>query len=613
MHGSAAILSLSALATSRLLLSVKHVGVLVADRAWIADREVFTNVSPRLFDEDSERPVRQSRRQFLLGIGVATAGLAGCLGGGDSSAGVSPTGGPATEPFDPASELSYGKWLTAADDGLFFAYANLTELPRQDTANGSVGESIEDPLVTYPLVTSQTAVGLGQVQLSFVGLTQALNPDTASESTVREITVVNEAVVAEGSFAVDKLDTLLTKQTDQTWGIVYEQTETIHGYEQYEPTEIPDSFEDEPPAVAVTAETIVVSRNTGQLERLVATEAGNQSRVYESEDTVAQLLESAGSGDLVVGEFGSSPDSPINGEGIAERDAQFDPRPGEDVVAALEFGPTEDGLEARFALAADTLETDRRERLETTFETTATDGTDSLTSDSEFITASGTYDTGVRGVTDNDESGEKLSQAAATELAPPEALAFRYEPPREQQFGEFWVAVREDVTAAAIQVEATSGSMTEIQPQERSVGAGDSIAVPVDPSGDSVTVYAVNEMGTRGKLATHPVPTDELAESAASQAVPTDALSFSYEPPNTGDLGSLTVEVTAAVDTDTLVAQPQEAPGLFTDRIGSLTSDGAIDAGATLETAVEPDGDEVIVFASVDGATGEVARWQGPE
>jgi hypothetical protein len=109
------------------------------------------------------------------------------------------------------------------------------------------------------------------------------------------------------------------------------------------------------------------------------------------------------------------------------------------------------------------------------------------------------------------------------------------------------------------------------------------------------------------------VPTDELSETTASQAVPDEALSFSYQSPDTGNLGSLTVEVVADTEAKTMVAQPQEAPSLFTDRVGSLTSDEPIEAGTTLETSVEPDGDVVIVYATVDGATGEVARWQGPE
>jgi len=72
------------------------------------------------------------------------------------------------------------------------------------------------------------------------------------------------------------------------------------------------------------------------------------------------------------------------------------------------------------------------------------------------------------------------------------------------------------------------------------------------------------------------------------------------------------IEVVTETDADTLVAQPQEALRAFTAPVGSLTSDEPVGAGTTLETAVEPEGDEVIVYATVDGATGEVARWQGP-
>jgi hypothetical protein len=127
-----------------------------------------------------------------------------------------------------------------------------------------------------------------------------------------------------------------------------------------------------------------------------------------------------------------------------------------------------------------------------------------------------------------------------------------------------------------------------------------------------VTVSVINDEGAAGELTTQPVPTAELSEEAASQAVPEDALSFAYESPNGGDFGSLTIEVVADTASRTLVAQPQEAPGVFADRVGSLGSEEPIDIGTTLETAVEPEGDEVIVYATVDGATGEVARWQGP-
>jgi len=46
-------------------------------------------------------------------------------------------------------------------------------------------------------------------------------------------------------------------------------------------------------------------------------------------------------------------------------------------------------------------------------------------------------------------------------------------------------------------------------------------------------------------------------------------------------------------------------------RFGSLNGDGPVGAGATLETGVEPGGDELIVYATVGSATGEGARRQG--
>lgn len=589
-------------------------GGLLGNSVRFFDTEAFIHMSRLSIHEDSDRQANQSRRQFLLGLGVATAGMAGCLSSGDSKADPSPTDEPTAGSFDVTSELPYGEWLTAADDGLFFAYASLADLPLQGGSDGRLDESLEDPLVAYPLLMNQIAVGLGQLQLSFAGLTRAIDPESTSDSTVREVTVVNKTVVAEGTFVTDKLDRLLTDPTDETWGIAYEKSDIIDGYDQYEPAKIPESFDDDPPVVALTDEIIVVSPETDRLEQIVAGENGTQSRIYETDATVAQLLAQAGAGDLVVGEIGSSNDGSFDIRDAFDREPQFEPRSSEDVVAALEFGPNGDSLEARFALAADDLKKNRREGIKTAFGTAAVDDSGSITVNGDYITASGTYESAKLGLTSGDESGdEKLSQATARNLVPTDTLAFRYEPPRDQQFGELWVAVREDVDAAAIKLEAASGGATEIQPQERSVTAGDSIAVPVDPNGDSVTVFAVNDEGAVGRLTTQSVPTDELSESAASQAVPADAFSFSYEAPSTGDHGSLTAEITADLDADTLVAQPQEAPGLFTDRIGSLTDGDPIRDGEILETVVEPDGDEVIIYASVGGATGEITRWQGPK
>jgi hypothetical protein len=285
----------------------------------------------------------------------------------------------------------------------------------------------------------------------------------------------------------------------------------------------------------------------------------------------------------------------------------------EAVVASLSFAGDGATIESQFALTADDLGENRRETVTTTFGTAAVDDSASIDTTEDRLTASGTYDAESLGLRSSDGSGgDELSQAAAAELLSPETLAFRYEPPRDQQFGELSVAVTDATDAAAIRLETDSGNSTEIRPQEGSVSAGSSVIVPVESAGDSVTVFVVADDGAVGELTTQSIPADELSESAASEAVPDDALSFSYQPPNAGNFGSLTVDVVADTDAETLVAQPQEAPGLFTDRAGSLTNDEPLGAGTTLETAVDPDGDEVIVYATVGDAIGEVARWQGP-
>jgi hypothetical protein len=558
-------------------------------------------------DTDTTRPT-QSRRRFLIEVGAATAALAGCASNGDED------DDPAedeTESFDPASDLSYGAWLTTAEDGMMFAHADLEAARMNNESDAEAGGLPEDPLLAYPLVMTQTTVGIGQISLSFAGLTPAISPDTSSDSTVREVTVVNQTIVAEGTFATDKLERRLTEPADATYGIVYEQTTTTGGYDQYEPTEVPDAVND-PPAVALGEETVLVSPGVEQLQRMAAAGTGEQSRIYETDETVAQLLEQAGSGDLVFGKLGSLSDGGFDPRERFESDPQFDPQSGEDVVASITFEDN-NAVESRFALAADEFGENRRETFETAFGTAAVGDSVSVDVSDSMVIASGTYDAETWLTNPGGSGDDGLSQAAAAELLPPEALGYQYEPVPGQQFDEFWVTVAEETDAAGLRLEAASGGSTEFRPQDRPVGPDDSVAVQVDPDGDSVTVSVINDEGAVGELTAQSVPTDDLSEMAANQAVPDDALSFSYEAPGSSEFGSLTVEVVTDTDAQTLVAQPQEAPGLFTDRVGSLTGGETVDAGTTLETAVDPGGDEVIVYASVDGATGEVARWQGPE
>ena len=573
-------------------------------------------MSPPSTDDGSETRPSRSRRRFLLGIGAGTAAMAGCLGRDDTTDDGSTNSSTASSPtttFEPASELPYGEWLTAADDGLLFAYADLDAIPTSFGSDASLDESLEDPLITYPLVLNQRAVGLGQLRLSFAGLTSAIAPDAESESTVDEVTVLDRTTVAEGTFATETLDERLVEPTDETWGIAYERTSRIRDFDRYEPSEIPDSFDDDPPVVAVSGETVVVGPDASRVKRILTAGGERSAGFFESDDTTAELFELAGNGDLVVGELGPRGDDSPDLRERFEIAPRFERRDGEDVLASLAFEEGGDTVSSQFVLSADDLTDDRRETVEETFGTAALDGSASTDANESRITATGSYDVESVWVTDDDPStDEELSQANAAELVSPDALAFQYEPPSEQQFGELWVTVTEETDAAGLRVEAASGGYTELRPEDRSVTTGDSIAVQVDPGGDSATVFVVTDDGSVGELTSQSVPTDELSETAASRAVPGDALSFEYDSPDSGDYGSLTVEVVSDVGAETLVAQPQNAPGVFADRTGSLAGDTTIDTGTTLETAVDPAGDEVIVYATVDGATGAVARWQGP-
>ena len=469
--------------------------------------------------------------------------------------------------------------------------------------------SVDDPLLLYPVVISGVVIGLGQFSLPYAGLAQAINPNTPSESTVSELTVINNTVIAEGTFATDQLDERLTEPADETFGVAHEQTGMMGEYDQYEPVEVPDGIQDAP-VVGVTDETVIVSQDADRLTQTIAAGNGDEPRVFETDETVAELLELAGTGDRVVGQLEFSYEQLAGGETQSiEPDPQFEPRSSEDVVASISFAGDGNSLDSTLALAATDLTEDRQGTIESSLGTAAVDGSRSIEMSDSRITASGTYDTEQLTASQADQS---LSQAAAAELVSPDALTFQYEPLQAQAVnGELWVTVTEDTDAAAIRVEADSGGYNEFQPQDRPVGADDSVAVQVDPDGDRVTVFAVNDEGAAGELVTQSVPTDELSETAASEAVPAEALLFSYDSPDSGNLGGLTIEVVADTEAETLVAQPQAAPSGFTGRVGSLGGE-PIGAGTTVETVVEPDGDEVIVYATVDDATGEVARWQGP-
>ncbi len=560
---------------------------------------------------DGVQTSTRSRRGFLAGAAATTAMLAGCISGDDTddSNDEEENGDEGDAEDGLTADPAYAEWLTTEDDWLFLAYANFDTATPSDEGELTFDpdEEVDDPLVTYPLDVGGASIGLFSLGLWAADLFAVVDPEEESESEASDLLVVNGTVIVRGTFNTDELNEWLTDDSEP-FTATYEQTGEIRGYDRYDPDEVPEGVEDAP-VVAVDEETLLLDSDADRLEQVASVGDGDQSSATEEDETIAWLVEQVGDGDIVTGQVGPVPTSEFDPEEFLDNGLSFQPADGEDVLAAATFDPDAGELDAHFALAADDLDEATSQTVEDEFGTAGSDR--SVSTDDDRLTASATYDADDIGAGVDEERGE-LSQAEAEELVSMDALEFRYEPPVDDSFGELWIDVVEETDAAALRAEADSGAFNEIGPQEGTVDTGFSLPVQVDPDGDEVTVFAVDEADAAGELVSKQVPTDELSSDEVEQSVPADALEFQYDSPEAGDFGSLSIEVASDTEAEIIVAQPREAPGSFSDGVGSLDADEPVETGTSLQVAVDPDGDEVIVFATVDGATGEVTRWEGP-
>lgn len=404
----------------------------------------------------------------------------------------------------------------------------------------------------------------------------------------------------------EELDELLTRDS-KSFAATYEQAGDSYGFDQYVPAEIPDGVQ-EAPVVAVSETAVVTAPDEEQLDRVLATEANEQPQLIEEDEDVAWLLEQLGDGDMAVGKIGPVTGDERGLDSVGDDEVPFEPAPGEDVAAALEADLDGNTVESRVALTADEVSEATEETVEATFGRAAADATVEVEDD--HVVARGTYDGAKIGATPTDDGQAELTPDDARALVPVDALEYWYQPATGNRLPALWVEVTTETDAAGIRAEAQSVGENELTRPDGTIDGGTSISVQIEPDEDEeVTVFAVDETGAVGRLDSVDVPTDELTESV----VPEDAVSFTYEVPTSGDFGRLTIDVTADTTADVLVAHPTEAPGSFADRAGSIDTDDFVAAGTTLETPVDPAGDEVVVFATHDRATGEVARWEGPD
>lgn len=556
------------------------------------------------------------RRVVQLAVGSVVPAVAGCLGTEEENTWY-------------ADQLPNGTRISFASAKLEtepqpngFSIAPVI-LPTVSGTNQPASEALDieisavtdtdDPLVAYPLTRGAERLTRSSVSLAVAGLYPIIDTPKQFVSAPRRVLATDRTTVLTGEFDRQELGDQLT--ADALLTAQYERNGEISGFDQYTPVNSPEPVE-APPVIAVSRNTVVTARTVAQLDRAVAVVTGAQHSIVDKNESAAWLVEQAGDSDLVVGTIGTPPDKAAepSEESAPTAAAGFQPTTTQNVIAAVDIDSETATTTARFALDADSLEGPTREIIGTRFGAEGRDRSSEFTSTRATVRAS--YDNDRIGITlseEKDEGRERLSPPAARALVPEGALEFWYVPPLSRAVGTFWVETVADTEATALQVtsELTGSNGSEVRPREPPIGAGIKLAAPVNLDGDTVTILAVNDEDTIGTVTSKRVPTDELTGQEASRAVPRNRLSVRYEPPDTGPMGTLSVETQRRVWADTLVVRPIEDS--WSDRVGSLDDDTQIAPGRRLEIPVDTDGAGAVVFATVDGATGEVARWQGPE
>lgn len=444
------------------------------------------------------------RRQFLtLGSAATAVALGGCLGGDGGE-----------------SEPTYATWAPAGDGSLWTAYLDVAVareseeaeqllpviLPSDDGGEDveavpsvSGQNSIDDPLLVWPLEVGGQLIGAGALGLAVAGLGAHLDPETSPRG-FDELLFVSNVGIGTGDLDADRLDeTLRDGDPEVPLDVVFEPTGEYGEFALYEP-----AGDDADGIIAVGESAVLIADTVAEIRAVVDVWRGDGDRAVDAVEPYEWLVEAVGSGHVTAGWVGPVDleefyfDDPGD-RPVADRLARRD-----DVMASVTFSPDDGTVTADLALGVADGDGSARRRLASEFG-----------SASEDVTVSGDGD-----------------RASVTATYAPDVLDVEF----------------------------------------RDRGQGDD--GPDVPSGD---------------------PPPEVRE-----AVPGDALEFSYEPDRT----RVRVEIVEPIDAEHLRIVATEGSGEFS----TSTPNGF----QYMNVQVDPDGDEVVVVATVDGAEGTVARWEVP-
>lgn len=235
---------------------------------------------------------RTNRRTALTLGGVsALASLAGCLdlltGDEDDDLGPLP---------------DYHEQIVPADaDDVFFAYADFDALEElEETVDGDLfeDESDEDPFLALPMTGAFVLLFSAGFTFEAAGIGALIEDDRETqESDVQELLLVNETIVALGSFEVPTLEqAILAPPEDEFFDEEYEAADPVDGYSVYRPAS-PDGA-----VIALREDTLIFAQD-GTLEDSIATVSGDGTLAVEEYEDFDWALRAAGDGTLAFGGF----------------------------------------------------------------------------------------------------------------------------------------------------------------------------------------------------------------------------------------------------------------------------------------------------------------------
>lgn len=259
----------------------------------------------------------------------------------------------------------YNQWLTLEDGGLEFVAADWADVGEEVERDLDEAEPDEEVPPEYEADPMVAPVSEGLLEAYFlIGLDFAqyglgrLLVEGAFETAVEGLLSTPATLVATGDVETDEIDAELTAEPEFDFQTQLEETGEIGGYTVYTPVEAGIDV-----ALAVGGDALVYvdgaaleagTAPTARLERAIGAAEGSLERASDESETVAWLLENAGGGDVVAGQYGDQNDDLVDfdydgledAEGVVSSLTAIDAETATGEFAAVVDDPDEATLEA---------------------------------------------------------------------------------------------------------------------------------------------------------------------------------------------------------------------------------------------------------------------------